>query len=111
MASLALQTLLGLSVAGTALAQSATATSCSDVQIFIGLGHQESWPGAQESIAKLVCQGLSSCAYASLAYNNQVTGQYCTNQVEDLTIANETISAYVEMCPDSQILLQGWSQV
>src|SRR3569833_3312992 len=91
--------------------QQATASTCQDVQIFIAVGHGESFPGNQRSIAQGVCKGLSSCAYSNIDYpSTDETKGYCVNSVTGINSGFKTVTAYVQKCPTSKVVLTGWSQ-
>src|SRR3569833_302753 len=90
--------------------QQATASTCQDVQIFIAVGHGESFPGNQRSIAQGVCKGRSSCAYSNIDYpSTDETKGYCVNSVTGINSGIKTVTAYVQKCPTSKVVLTGWS--
>jgi len=101
---------LVLGAAGAASAQSANATTCQAVQIFIAVGHGETFPGGQESIAKQVCSGRSSCAYSNIDYPATSSGNYCQIATNAIKTAVSDITSYAAKCPDAKIVISGWSQ-
>ncbi|KAK4142030.1 Alpha/Beta hydrolase protein [Dichotomopilus funicola] len=101
---------LVLSAISAASAQSADPTGCNEVQIFIAVGHGETFPGGQQSIAEQVCAGRSSCAYSNIDYPATAGGDYCQIATDAINTAVSDITDYVAGCPDAKIVLSGWSQ-
>jgi hypothetical protein len=85
--------------------------SCDDVHMFLARGNNEPYPGRQSAIVEAVCDGLvGSCGYEDLIYSALYTDLYCQT-VYDGTIAGHTqMTAYVEECPNSKLILAGYSQ-
>lgn len=102
---------LALGAIGAASAQSADATTCHAVQIFLAVGHGETFPGVQQSIARQVCSGRSSCAYSNIAYPATSNGNYCQIATNAINTAVSDITSYAAKCPNAKIVLSGWSQV
>jgi len=111
MLSKSLIAVLGALGAVSVSAQSATASTCKAVQIFLMMGHGETFPGNQQSIAKAVCNGRSSCAYSNFDYPATSTGDYCVMATKAISTALTDLTNYVAKCPDSKIVLSAWSQV
>jgi acetylxylan esterase len=89
---------------------SAPAVTCNSVQIFIAVGHGETYPGLQLSIAKGVCQGLSSCGWQEIPYRSRDTGNYCVIAEEGIKNGVAALTKYVADCPDAKLVVTGWSQ-
>ncbi|KAH8666568.1 Alpha/Beta hydrolase protein [Xylariales sp. PMI_506] len=85
-------------------------SDCADVHIFLARGNNEPYPGRQAMLVEAVCDGLDSCDYESLVYSALYTDLYCQT-VYDGTIAGHTqMAAYASRCPDSKLVLGGYSQ-
>ena len=87
------------------------AAQCNKVQIFTAVGHGETYPGVQRSITTAVCQGISSCGVANILYPSTVSGKGCEAVEEGIATGRTVITDYVTKCPDSKIVVMGWSQV
>jgi len=87
------------------------AAQCSKVQIFTAVGHGETYPGVQRSITTAVCQGISSCGVANILYPSTSSGNGCKAIEQGIATGRTVITDYVTKCPDSKIVVMGWSQV
>jgi acetylxylan esterase len=88
----------------------APAATCNQVQIFIAVGHGETFPGTQLGIAKSVCQGRASCGYQEIVYRARDSGNYCVIAEEGIKSAVDALTKYATDCPDSKLVITGWSQ-
>ncbi|KAH7370145.1 Alpha/Beta hydrolase protein [Rhexocercosporidium sp. MPI-PUGE-AT-0058] len=86
-----------------------TAT-CNTVQIFIAVGHGESYPGTQKSIANLICAGRTACGTANIDYPSTSSNNYCNAVETGIKNGLSVITAYAKDCPQAKIVLTGWSQ-
>ncbi|OTA90627.1 carbohydrate esterase family 5 protein [Hypoxylon sp. CO27-5] len=105
----------------TALLQVAAATpvdlterqvTCEDIHFFIARGTDEEYPGRQGALVNAVCEGMSSCGYEDIIYPaslDPIAG-YCDSAFAGVTNGTAQITAYAESCPDSQLVLTGYSQ-
>jgi predicted small secreted protein len=87
------------------------AAQCNNVQIFTAVGHGETYPGVQRSITTAVCQGISSCGVANIQYPSTSSGNGCQAVEQGIATGRTVITDYVTKCPDSKIVVMGWSQV
>lgn len=100
-----------LSITSVVALVATQSTQCKDVHILIAVGHGESYPGAQKSIATAVCSKLSSCDYANIQYDSTSNGDFCVAVVGGIKNGKTALTNYVKQCPNSKIVLMGWSQV
>lgn len=94
-----------------AVAAPLVAAQCNKIQIFTAVGHGETYPGVQRSITTAVCQGLSSCGVANILYPSTSSGNGCKAIEEGIAYGRTAITDYATKCPDSKIVVMGWSQV
>jgi len=94
-----------------AVAAPLAAAQCNKIQIFTAVGHGETYPGVQRSITTAICRGLSSCGVANIQYPSTVSGKGCQAVEEGIATGRTVITEYVTKCPDSKIVVMGWSQV
>lgn len=87
-----------------------TRASCSDVHLFLARGTTESYPGLLGSLTTLVTDAINGSTYENILY--PATQEGSTPSYEE-GIANGTaqVQAYAEACPDSKLVLLGYSQV
>ena len=106
----AIVALSSLLLAVPALAQQTPSGSCSDVHIIAARGWNEPYPGRQGELADAICADLpnSSCDYEDVVYTT--TQDYCPAVEDGYTAANSALSSYTARCPDSKIILSGYSQ-
>ncbi|KAK4167857.1 acetylxylan esterase precursor [Cladorrhinum sp. PSN259] len=86
------------------------AAQCNKVQIFTAVGHGETYPGVQRSITTAVCQGISSCGVANILYPSTVSGDGCRAIEQGIANGRTVITEYAAKCPESKIVVMGWSQ-
>lgn len=86
------------------------AASCNDVQIFIAVGHGETYPGTQRSITSIVCGGRTKCGTTNIDYPSTASGDYCGSVETGIKNGIDSVTAYVTNCPSAKIVLTGWSQ-
>ncbi|CAH0045536.1 unnamed protein product [Clonostachys solani] len=85
-------------------------TNCTDVHIFLARGNNEPYPGRQSKLVAAICDGLSSCDYEDIAYYNPLEAPYCESVVEGASNGISQITAYNERCPQSNLVVSGYSQ-
>ncbi|KAH8655264.1 cutinase-domain-containing protein [Xylariales sp. PMI_506] len=84
---------------------------CDDVHLFLARGNNEEYPGRQGAIADALCDGLSlSCSYENIIFSANLTDVYCTSVYEGAVNGISQLTAYAEECPDSMLVLSGYSQ-
>lgn len=93
------------------LAQSTGSGSCSDVHLIIARGWNENYPGRQGALTSAVCADLPgmSCDYEDVAYDAYST-DYCPSVAAGQRLALQKIDEYVAKCPNSAIVLSGYSE-
>ncbi|KAL2436299.1 hypothetical protein ABEF95_007916 [Exophiala dermatitidis] len=84
--------------------------SCKDVHIFLAKGNNEPYPGRQGKLAGAICYGLDSCDYEDIQYYNPVEADYCASVTEGAQNGLSQVTAYAARCPDSKLVLSGYSQ-
>lgn len=85
-------------------------TPCSAVHIFLSKGWNEPYPGRQGKLAGAICYGLDSCDYEDILFYNAEDSDYCAAVTEGDTNGLAQMTAYAERCPDSRLVLSGYSQ-
>ncbi|KAK4561375.1 hypothetical protein LTR86_004692 [Recurvomyces mirabilis] len=107
--TLALSSLL--LAAPAVLAQSIGTGSCTDVHIFIARGWNEDYPGRQGNLTTRVCNDLPgmTCDYEDIAYDAYST-DYCPSVDAGEALALSQINAYYAKCPETAIVLSGYSE-
>lgn len=91
-------------------ARQAGDSSCKDLHVFLARGNNEPYPGRQGKLAGAICSGLSSCDYEDIQFNNPLEAPYCRSVEEGAANGLAQIRAYNERCPDSALVVSGYSQ-
>ncbi|PKS04913.1 hypothetical protein jhhlp_008278 [Lomentospora prolificans] len=103
----------GLIIASLAALSSAaavcTAKPCTDVRIFLVRGTTEPYPGRQKAIAEAICKEFDSCTFENVQYPASYN-TYCESAAAGVTNTIKAVTQYGQRCPDSKIILTGWSQ-
>lgn len=102
--------LLAASALVSALPHNRRQTPCTDVHIFLAKGWNEPYPGRQGKLAGAICYGLESCDYEDILFYNTPDADYCASVTEGNTNGVAQMTAYAERCPDSKLVLTGYSQ-
>ncbi|KAI0174961.1 Alpha/Beta hydrolase protein [Pestalotiopsis sp. NC0098] len=86
-----------------------TRAACSDVHLFLARGTTEGYPGLLGSLTTLVTDAINGSTYENILY--PATQEGSTPSYEE-GIANGTaqVQAYAQACPDSKLVLLGYSQ-
>lgn len=100
-----------LAAAPAVLAQSTGTGSCTDVHMFLARGWNEDFPGRQGALASAVCADLpgKTCDYEDVNYDAYST-DYCPSVAAGEVIALRQIDEYHARCPDSALVLSGYSE-
>lgn len=85
-------------------------TKCDDVHIFLARGNNEPYPGRQSNLVEAVCENLSGCDYEDLIYNAAYSALYCQTVYDGVVAGHVQMAEYANRCPDSKIVLGGYSQ-
>lgn len=83
---------------------------CAAVHIFLAKGWNEPYPGRQGKLAGAICYGLDSCDYEDIYFYNTPDAVYCDSVTEGDVNGVAQMTAYADRCPDSQLVLSGYSQ-
>ena len=83
---------------------------CDDVHIFLARGNNEPYPGRQGLLVEAICNGLASCGYEDLHYSALYTDLSCQTTYDGSVAGHVQMTAYAEKCPDSKLILAGYSQ-
>lgn len=86
------------------------AASCKDVHIFIAKGNNEPYPGRQGTLVDAICNGLPSCDYENILYENTLDIDYCVGVTQGSSNGLAQMSAYAATCPLSKLVVSGYSQ-
>lgn len=84
--------------------------ACKDVHIFIAKGNNEPYPGRQGKLTGAICYGLPSCDYEDILYRNEEGYDYCKGVTEGKRNGLKQMKAYANRCPNSKLVLSGYSQ-
>ncbi|KAM0321269.1 hypothetical protein ACHAPQ_009536 [Fusarium lateritium] len=83
---------------------------CKDVHIFLAKGNNEPEPGRQGKLAGAICSGLKSCDYEDIHFSNPLPAPYCDSVTEGVVNGKKQITAYNKRCPNSKLVVSGYSQ-
>ncbi|KAK7932286.1 hypothetical protein PG985_002998 [Apiospora marii] len=108
-------------VSALALAQAAVAApsvlrrqanNCTNVQVFVARGSLEEIPGRQGKLVDAVCGGMpagTTCGSTDIQYPATFDA-YCKSVGSGVDFALKSLEAYAAACPDSKMVLTGYSQ-
>ncbi|KAI3395753.1 hypothetical protein diail_922 [Diaporthe ilicicola] len=87
-------------------------TDCHDIHIFLARGNNEVAGAAtrQSYVVQAVCDGRDSCGWEDIDYDNPLDNEYAVACHEGAVNGLEQIRSYGEDCPDSKLVLTGYSQ-
>ena len=107
--------LISLLTASTTLALPCVITEkrqapCTDTHIFLARGNNEPYPGRQGTLVDTICSGLASCDYEDIMYDAPKDSNYCAVVSNGDRNGTIQMNAYVQRCPNSQLVLSGFSQ-
>ncbi len=89
---------------------------CNDFRIFNARGSNEPYPGRAGTMLGVMCflfqSAGVSCDYEDVVYpaNISWSGIYCESANAGAYAGQAQITAYVQQCPDSRLVLMGYSQ-
>ncbi|KAF7541026.1 hypothetical protein G7054_g972 [Neopestalotiopsis clavispora] len=94
-----------------ALAHSANIAraACADVHLFLARGTTEGYPGTLGSLATLVTGSINGSTYENILYPATQEGSTPSYQ-EGIANGTAQVQAYATACPDSKLVLLGYSQ-
>ncbi|KAK7927328.1 hypothetical protein PG985_004326 [Apiospora marii] len=90
--------------------QSTGTGKCTDVHVFLAKGNNEPYPGRQGELVNAICKGYDSCDYEDVVMQNMLPDPYCDSVHEGGANTVTQIIAYNKKCPDSKLVLSGYSQ-
>jgi hypothetical protein len=61
-------------------------------------------------LVEATCNGLASCGYEDLYYSALYTDLSCQTTYDGSIAGHKQMTAYAEKCPNSKIILAGYSQ-
>lgn len=85
-------------------------TPCEAVHVFLARGNNEPYPGRQEKLVATICNGLDDCGYEDIVFYNPEPAPYCESVTEGAANGIFQITAYAERCPESALVVSGYSQ-
>ncbi|KAG4413863.1 hypothetical protein IFR04_013007 [Cadophora malorum] len=85
-------------------------SDCTSTHIFLAKGNNEPYPGRQGKLVNSICSGLSSCDYEDILFYNPVESVYCDSVFEGAANGLNQIVAYNKRCPNSNLVISGYSQ-
>lgn len=83
-------------------------TTCAAVHILIARGTTEEYPGDMGSLANLIIANNDDADYEDVIY--PATFDYISSTRQGMSATMNQLTAYVEACPQSKIVLLGYSQ-
>ena len=95
------------------LAQATTCTTraaCADVHLFLARGTTEGYPGLLGSLATMVTDSINGSTYENIMYPATQEGETPSYQ-EGIANGTAQVQSYAAACPDSKLVLLGYSQV
>jgi acetylxylan esterase len=89
---------------------------CKPYHIFIARGSDEPYPGRQGNITSQICASLGKdqCSFESVEYPAKSTAwgkeEWCKSAAKGASGGQAQVKGYSEKCPDSKLILLGYSQ-
>lgn len=89
---------------------------CSDIRIFSARGSDEPYPGRGGGMLGVLCSLFEetgvSCDYEDVVYpaNTSYSGIFCQSANIGANAGQAQMTEYVQRCPDSRLVLTGYSQ-
>ncbi|KAK2053396.1 cutinase [Colletotrichum caudatum] len=90
--------------------QSTGTGSCTDLHLFIGRGWNEGYPGRHQSLIDATCDGLASCDYEDIRFDATNPNGYASAVEQGRASGVSQIGAYTAKCPNSKIVVSGYSE-
>ncbi|KAI0199488.1 carbohydrate esterase family 5 protein [Astrocystis sublimbata] len=91
-------------------AQSTGSDECTGVHIFLSRGNNEPYPGRQGKLVDAICSELDNCDYEDIVFDNALEREYCAAVEEGRSAGVKQITAYNKRCPDTKLVVSGYSQ-
>ena len=89
---------------------------CNDIRVFSARGSNEPYPGRGGAMLGILCQLFEdtgvTCDYEDIVYpaNISYSGYFCQSANVGALAFRDQMTTYVERCPDSKLVLMGYSQ-
>jgi hypothetical protein len=89
---------------------------CTKFHIFISRGSDEPYPGRQGNVTGQICSklGKDACSFENIGYAARSTpwgkDEWCKSAAEGAVNGQAQLKGYLEKCPDSKLILLGYSQ-
>ncbi|OAR00870.1 hypothetical protein LLEC1_02739 [Akanthomyces lecanii] len=99
-----------LSLSGLALGHPARAASCDPVHIMIARGSTENTPGQLITLANDIIAAHPGTTYENINYPALLDPYYGPSVQQGTAAVKSQLTDYVKRCPDSKIVLLGYSQ-
>ncbi|KAK1995320.1 cutinase [Colletotrichum falcatum] len=90
--------------------QSTGTGSCTDLHFFIGRGWNEGYPGRHQSLIDATCNGLASCDYEDIRFDATNANGYDSAVEEGRSSGVSQIREYTTKCPNSKVVVSGYSE-
>ncbi|KAF2703067.1 carbohydrate esterase family 5 protein [Pleomassaria siparia CBS 279.74] len=89
-------------------------SDCQKHHIFVARGSDSGYPGHLGVLIEAVCESLEDCGYENVVYpaNSSYAGvnAWCESAAIGAKHAQEQMTSYAEKCPDSKLIVMGYSQ-
>lgn len=88
-------------------------SSCPNIRVFLARGAGEDYPGRQSALVDAICTDLppdTTCDYEDIMYSARFE-PYCSAVAEGVKAGREQLTRFGQECPESRIVLSGFSQV
>ncbi|KAF2124080.1 carbohydrate esterase family 5 protein [Dothidotthia symphoricarpi CBS 119687] len=91
-------------------------SDCRPYHVFIARGSDEPYPGRQGNITKEICAAIGSddCGFENIQYPAKSTAwgvdEWCKSAAQGAKNGQAQMTAYAAKCPDSKLILLGYSQ-
>jgi acetylxylan esterase len=86
-------------------------SDCHDYHMFQARGSTAPYPGHLSDLMKLVCDGIGgSCGFENIVYPAANGGAWCSSANEGATGGQKQMQEYANRCPDSKLVVLGFSQ-
>ncbi|RPA80867.1 alpha/beta-hydrolase [Ascobolus immersus RN42] len=114
--NLLLPIVLALAAANSISAQVTNPLDCSDVHFFLARGSNEKYPGFLGETVDVVCDEVEtrekslSCDYEDVIYPAALGSGYCDSVEQGITALGQRVRSYARRCPESKLVLLGFSQ-
>lgn len=86
-------------------------SACQAIHVFLARGYNEQYPGRQKSLVDAICSGASSndCGYEDIVFDDMEGSVYGVAVHEGVVAGKSQVTAYAKDCPDSKLVLSGYS--